>query len=482
MELPDLTIVIPTYNEASRIRDSLSMLYSYLLNWGIECQIIVVNDPGSDETPKIVKEFMEQNKRIRIVLLEPGIRLGKGGSLRVGVEKAESQIVLFIDADLPTELSTMPSFYRLVKDGADFVLGTRGKAIRKEPLIRHILSTGFHLLFVSLFQLDYDTQCGVKCLRKSASLEVFEHVSMERLTYDVDFIVQAHKRGYKIRQLEIPWYYRSSSTLRIGKTAFRMFLDLLAIWFKNLVVEPWLTENEAEIARFYNNVEGDVRFRAARSIFLPRRFWYGKKFSKVMSQMLQSLESKGSDIQNLRALDVGFGSGDLLERLVGVGFQEPIGIELSKSSVNFLRSRSGFCIPLRADARKLPFVSKAFDVILCIDVLEHLRHPEECLSEILRLLKEGGVVVVTTPAPSLPWYFILAIWTRVRREKLEINQCVISRNRLIYLFTCAGFQLEKLSSINLDMLSFFVAKKRTSLGAVNQFTTAENTSDNNEQK
>lgn len=437
-------------------------MYSYLLNWGIECEIIIVNDPGTDETPKIVQEFAHRNTKVRIVLIQPGVRLGKGGSLRVAVERAESEIVLFIDADLPTELSTIPVFYKLVRDGADFVFGARGKAIREEPKIRHILSRGFHLLFISLFHLDYDTQCGVKCLRRSASLSVFEHVSMERLTYDVDFIVQAHKRGFTIRQLEIPWYYRSGSTMRLGRNALRMFVDLVAIWFKNLIAEPWLTENEVEIARFYDNVEGDVRFHAARSIFPPRRVWHERRFAEVVRQMLHSLASRRSDMRNLRALDVGFGSGNLLHKLLDVGFQEPVGVELSKSSVTFLQSQSTPCSPVRADGRKLPFVSKVFDVILCIEVLEHLRHPEECLSEIFRLLREGGVAVVATPSPSLLWYLTMAVWTRVRRQKLEINQCVISRNRLIYLFTRTGFQLLRPASTNLGMLSIFVATRPSS--------------------
>ena len=187
-----LSVIIPTYNEEKRIGQTLSRLSSFLLTSQLKCEIIVVNDPGDDRTAEVVREFAD-NASIKIILIETGITLGKGGAIRVGVEKARGDIVLFMDADLPTELSAIIQFYELVNNGADCVFGTRlrSASFMKEPLVRRVLSCGFHVIFKALFGLDYDTQCGVKCARRDVALEIFQHVTVERFAYDVDFVVQA---------------------------------------------------------------------------------------------------------------------------------------------------------------------------------------------------------------------------------------------------------------------------------------------------
>lgn len=360
---PDISIILPTYGEENRIRESLAKLRSFLTDSGIKSEIIVVNDPGFDRTEEIVREFTENNAEVRVILVETGIRLGKGGAIRVGVERATADVVFFMDADLPTDLSTIIQFYRIIGEGADCVFGRRlGTQLKKEPLVRRLLSKGFHSLFKSLFGLDYDTQCGVKCTCRTAALEIFEHVTVERLAYDVDFVVQARKHGFKVAELDIPWYFRSWSTVRIWKTTLVMFLDLFAIWLKNFVAEPSLTEDEAEIARFYDSVRGDTRFRAANSMFLPRRIWYARKDSTIVREVASL---KQPIAQFARVLDVGFGSGNNLESLRDLGFSQLTGIDVSKESVNFLRKRSQLSNPIRADARKLPLASDSFDVIIC---------------------------------------------------------------------------------------------------------------------
>lgn len=455
----DLSIIVPTFNEEKRILGTLLKLRSFILSSSIVSEIVVVNDPGTDSTATIVREFSTSNPDIRITLVETGVRLGKGGAIRVGVEKAKGTVVLFMDADLPTDLSTLSRFYELVQ-GADFVFGTRLSTglFRKEPLVRRLLSKGFHSLFVAFFRLNYDTQCGVKCAKRTVALEVFQHVTVDRLAFDVDFVVQAHKRGYLILELEIPWYFRSWSSVKIGKTTAIMFSDLLAIWLKNFIVEPSLTEDEGEIARFYDSVRGDVRFRAAKSLFLPRRIWYSRKDGKIVNKVVSM---KGAVAESTEILDVGFGSGNSLEDLLNFGFFRLTGIDVSKASVNFLRNRNRSIDPIRADAQALPLASDSIDVIICSEVIEHLRRPQECLNEFFRVLRYGGIVVMTTPAPSLLWNFIEAAWTHVRREQLEIHHTIMSGNRLMYLMKSAGFEIRTNSSVNFKLLTFIVAGKCT---------------------
>jgi dolichyl-phosphate beta-glucosyltransferase len=453
----DIAIIIPSFNEAPRIVDTLARLREYLLNSGIAGEIIVVNDPGTDNTAELVMSFAENHEDIGVHLVETGIRLGKGGSIRVGVERAQAEIVLFMDADLPTEPSTITRFYQLAKKEADCVFGTRlgAQFSRTEPLIRRILSNGFHLLVLALFGLNYDTQCGVKCFRRKVALELFEHVTVERLAYDVDLVVLAYKHGYTIRELAIPWYFRKWSTVRIGSSILRMFLDLLTIWLKNHVLEPSAMEDEASIARFYDNVRGDVRLRAAESVFLPRRIWYARKDGRI----LREITSRAKGNPHRRVLDVGFGSGNVLLRLDRTRSLELYGVELSKASVSLLRHLSESIFVIRSDARTLPFASNEFDMIVCSEVIEHLKQSQGALLEFLRVLRQDGFVVITTPNPSLLWHSVEALWTHLRREQLEVHHTAIARNRLVYLLKHAGFGIQEITSLNLGLLTLVVATK-----------------------
>lgn len=453
----DLSIIVPTFNEEKRILATLLKLYSFLLTSPIAGEIIVVNDPGTDRTAMIVSDFSKTHPDLNLTLVETGIRLGKGGAIRVGAEKARADIVLFMDADLPTELSVITRFYELVRNGDQCVFGTRlgTTFFRKEPITRRILSDGFHLIFRILFGLNYDTQCGVKCVTRSAALEIFQHVTVDRLTYDVDFVVQAQKRGYRIIEVEIPWYFIKWSSVTIWKTTFRMLCDLIAIWLKNLVAEPSLTENEAEMARFYDTVRGDVRVRAAKSLFLPRRIWYAHKDGSIVHKISSLTPGK----ESARILDVGFGSGNNLKSLLDLGFHNLVGADVSSQSVKFLKQRSRRIESLRADGQRLPFANETFTVIVCSEVIEHLKRPQESLNEFFRILKRDGRVVITTPVPSLLWNLVEAVWSHVRREQLEIHHTIMSRNRLIYLMRASGLEVEVSSSVNMGLLTFIVGKK-----------------------
>jgi 2-polyprenyl-3-methyl-5-hydroxy-6-metoxy-1,4-benzoquinol methylase len=98
--------------------------------------------------------------------------------------------------------------------------------------------------------------------------------------------------------------------------------------------------------------------------------------------------------KNLRILDIGCGTGAFLSRLKGDGYTKLNGIDIDLSAAN-IDGISFSCIDL--DSGKMPYEDSSFDLIICIEVLEHIENVGIFLSEISRILSEGGNVVVTTP-------------------------------------------------------------------------------------
>jgi SAM-dependent methyltransferase len=97
-------------------------------------------------------------------------------------------------------------------------------------------------------------------------------------------------------------------------------------------------------------------------------------------------------------LDVGCGVGQVVDKLAKMGF-ESIGCDVSRRLIKMAQQRRevSSSVFIVASAYDLPFQSNGFDSVGCFDVLEHLRHPERCLEEMVRVLKPGGKSVIGTP-------------------------------------------------------------------------------------
>ncbi|MCK4244477.1 MAG: glycosyltransferase, partial [Candidatus Omnitrophica bacterium] len=99
---PFISVVIPAYNEARRIGETLKKIISYLSRQDYSYEIIVVDDASSDQTAKIIENFGE-----KIILLKNRERRGKGYSIRQGILSAGGSFILFSDADLSTPIEEL---------------------------------------------------------------------------------------------------------------------------------------------------------------------------------------------------------------------------------------------------------------------------------------------------------------------------------------------------------------------------------------
>jgi len=235
---PQLSIVIPAYNEAKRISRTLETLRKYLEGTNWTAEVIVVNDGSSDETAAIVESYRDQWNALR--LIENGRNRGKGFSVRNGALRAQGDVVLFTDADLSAPITEAPKLIDpIANEVCDVTFGSRAVdrsliGVHQSPF-REISGRIFNLFVQGLIGLAFkDTQCGFKAFRRSAAEPVFERQTIMGFGFDPEILYIAKKRGLRLREIPVRWDHAEGTKVRFLKDSCRMFLDLLQIRWNDL--------------------------------------------------------------------------------------------------------------------------------------------------------------------------------------------------------------------------------------------------------
>lgn len=230
----ELSILIPAHSEEKRMEACLISLVDFLKRTHPSSEIVISEDGSKDRTVEIVNEFKQRNSEIQITLLHASERLGKGGGLKRGIVACNGQFSVFIDTDLPVPLETISQAVELLRSGADVVSGSRVMkgSKRNEPLKRRVLSRGFHYLALVSLGMRWDSQCGFKAVRTGVGQELFSQMGNPGFAYDVDFLIQAKRKGVNVVELPVEWHYNADSSMRLSKDILGMFKELVHIFFQ----------------------------------------------------------------------------------------------------------------------------------------------------------------------------------------------------------------------------------------------------------
>lgn len=233
MQQPQLSVIIPAYNEAARIRPTLEKIVQYLEGRKIPYEIIVVDDGSADATAAVVRALADRNEAVRLISLPQN--QGKGSAVKKGVLNSWGEIIYFTDADLSTPIEEIEKFLPQFPVH-DIVIGSRGDGadVRvHEPLYRELLGKLFNR-FVRLLCVPgiQDTQCGAKMFKKDVAHRIFPQVKTSRFAFDVEVLYIALDYGYKIKEVPVRWYYSANTTVRTFSDGPKMLWDLLHMWFR----------------------------------------------------------------------------------------------------------------------------------------------------------------------------------------------------------------------------------------------------------
>jgi glycosyltransferase involved in cell wall biosynthesis len=232
MATPQLSIVIPAYNESARIEQTLERVMACVDGQGWDAEVLVVDDGSTDRTVEIVHAWMERYPRLHLIQNE-GNR-GKGYSVRNGLLQAAGKVVMFTDADLSAPMEEAERLLKAIADGADVAIGSRWmdrtRQTIHQPLYRRFFGRCFNGVTRTVMGLPFkDTQCGFKAFRREAAQIIFRLQRIERWGFDPEVLFIARKLGYTIREVPVTWGHDERSRMSYLRDGMKMLEEMAAI-------------------------------------------------------------------------------------------------------------------------------------------------------------------------------------------------------------------------------------------------------------
>ncbi|HPA33121.1 MAG TPA: glycosyltransferase family 2 protein [Anaerolineaceae bacterium] len=230
-----LSIVFPAHNEEKRLPRTLEQTAAFLQAQPYSAEIIVVENGSTDRTLAVAEEHAARFPMLRVIHEE---QRGKGRAVRRGMLAARGKYRFFCDVDLSMPITEINRFFPPQLEGAEIVIASReapGSVRYNEPAYRHTTGRVFNWMVKTLALPGIeDSQCGFKCFSASAAEALFPLQTIMGWSFDVELLYAARRRGLRIVELDIPWYFNPDSKIHVLRDSWRMFWDLLSIRWNGL--------------------------------------------------------------------------------------------------------------------------------------------------------------------------------------------------------------------------------------------------------
>ena len=209
MKKPDLSLILPCYNEELLLSDSVQKITATLGRTNLSYEIIFVDDQSADGTAEIIREICRKNRRCRYLIHERN--LGRGKTVADGLKMARGEAAGYIDIDLQVSPVYIAEMVSLIKTGqADVVVGQRIYRATVKSFFREILSRGYRLLAERMVATGgIDTEAGYKFFNRRKILPVLRQTRHPHWFWDTEIIVFAGRAGLRIRELPVLFIRRS---------------------------------------------------------------------------------------------------------------------------------------------------------------------------------------------------------------------------------------------------------------------------------
>lgn len=469
-DAPDVSIVVPAFDEEASIGGTLDEIVRYLASSGLSHEIIVVDDGSTDGTAAVVRERSLAAPAIRLIALETN--QGKGAAVRRGVLEARGAVIAFLDADLPYELQNLGNAIALVHSGAtEIAVGGRDLPASDHdpsyPLLRKLLGRTFSLIVRALLVPGIpDTQCGLKAFAASAAKVLFAESKLQRFGFDFEVLFLARKYGFRIERIPVSMSHRHASKVRLLADSARMLADVVRVRWWNRAqayrsprrcpvclsrevstltqIRGWVVRACARCkCRYLGNFPSDEELEALYNdqyFSSGRDSEHGYASRDLTPAARRTNERRLATLRrhlpsNARILEIGAGNG-LFGQTAAREF-EYVGIDLCDEAVRSARVQ-GLEV-YRASLSQFVNTGPAFDAVTLFHVFEHLADPHDALATLAELLRPGGILVLITPdTESLLCAISGDRWVSY---KFPEHLILYSRSALIELLEHSGFEI-----------------------------------------
>lgn len=369
VDTPDLSIVILAIDERENLELLLPSLWDVLNSVEVKAEILVIDGGSRDGTPEVAEA-----KGARVLMqTEPGY----GGALLTGFAAARAPFVLTMDADLSHRPSFIAEMWK-ARNQANVLIASRYVAGGKAEMsfFRRTLSKILNATFARVLSLPYkDLSSGFRMYHS----DTLKSLQIEARDFDVleEILLRIYAEGWSIQELPFSYMSRDSGSSHAKLLKFgRAYLKTL--------VRMWRLRNSVDSA--------DYDYRAFDSPIWLQRYWQRKRHEII-------LEFTGDTAD---VLDIGCGSSRII-----IDLKNAVGMDILLRKLRFLRPRHDKLV--LASTFALPFQDQRFNVVINSQVIEHIPEDPVIMSEMWRVLRPGGTLILGTPDYGR-WSWVALEW------------------------------------------------------------------------
>jgi dolichyl-phosphate beta-glucosyltransferase len=233
---PELSIIVPAYNEELRLPVSLAQISAYIQASGRETEVIVVDDGSRDATASVTESFRSEIPSLR--LISNGENRGKGYSVRHAMLEARGRIVIFTDADLSAPIEEADKLLAAIEN-YDVAIGSRainrGLISVRQSIFRESAGIVFNVIVRVILRLPFvDTQCGFKAFRREPCRIIFQQQTIDRFGFDPELLYLARHHGLRALEIPVRWAHSPATKVNMLRDSLQMFADVFLIRWNSL--------------------------------------------------------------------------------------------------------------------------------------------------------------------------------------------------------------------------------------------------------
>lgn len=229
-----ISLIIPMFNEAEIIENTVSTVYSFLLEKykNDDFEVLLVDDGSTDSTGEIAKRLSSELTGVKTISIRQN--RGKGAAIRSGVLVAQGDFVLFTDCDLAYGIEVIDAFYeKFLSSNADVVIGSRtmeNNGYARYPKLRKIMSKAYIWIIRKYTELEYsDFQCGIKGFSKSIAKQIFSKSKIDGWNFDLEVLLICKNNSFVVEQVPVVILKHQMTRINILTDSIHMLFELRKI-------------------------------------------------------------------------------------------------------------------------------------------------------------------------------------------------------------------------------------------------------------
>lgn len=232
---PEISIVIPAFEEQDRLGDSVRKIFEYIEAEKLSAELIVVDDGSRDKTAEIGEAACAEFSDIQSKVIRYEKNRGKGFAVKTGLLAAQADIAIFSDADLSTPIEELPKLVKPIQTGEfDLTFGSRALdrslISTHQSLLREQGGRVMNLIIKQMSGLPFvDTQCGFKAFNMKKFRPLLERMQIDRFGFDIEFLFVADYNKLRLKEIPVRWSNVEGSKVSVVRDTRRMLNELRQI-------------------------------------------------------------------------------------------------------------------------------------------------------------------------------------------------------------------------------------------------------------